>query len=271
MILVERRAAVCILRLNRPEKLNALNDALMDALGAAVAEAARDETVRCVILTGMGRGFCSGGDLNNRRRQADDDKSGRGNNFEEDLDRLRGFVEASRLLHEMPKPTIAMINGPCAGGGFSLAGACDFRVAGKSALMTTAFTRVGLTGDYGGTWFWSHILGTAKARRLFFMNEKFDGAAALDFGLVDFLYDDMALEVEVLKMAEALILIPSATVRYMKANLNAAPTSSLEDALSTEVTHSGLARMALIAAAKNKASEPPNNIPLNYAKIRTDG
>jgi 2-(1,2-epoxy-1,2-dihydrophenyl)acetyl-CoA isomerase len=254
LVMVERKAAVSILKLNRPHKLNALNYALMTALHAAVADAANDDTVHCVILTGAGRGFCSGGDLNNRRQNPSSDKPRTMAEFEENFDRLRAFVEAARLLHEMPKPTIAMINGPCAGGGFSLAGACDLRVAGSSAVITSAFTRVGLTGDYGGTWFWTHILGTAKTRRLFLLNEKFDGTAALSFGLVDFLHDDGLLEQETLAMADALAALPRATVRYAKVNLNSALTSCLNEALSYEVTHTGLARAALAAAAKRNAA-----------------
>ena len=158
-VLVERDGGVAVVTLNRPERLNAIDSELMQHLPGVLRQLADDHSVGCVVLTGAGRGFCAGGDLKSRQAELD----AQALLSEEErlllqmphvLDaQLKTRVEASRLLHDMPKPTIAMVNGPCAGAGMSLAGACDLRFAGESALFTSAFTRAGLPGDFGGTWF----------------------------------------------------------------------------------------------------------------------
>src|SRR6185437_1731990 len=151
---------VAVITLNRPERLNALTKDMMRALLTHLSECAMDDAVGCVVLTGAGRAFCSGGDV---RVQAKVAAEGIAETPEQRTDVLRSSMEASRLLHEMPKPTIAMVNGVAAGAGMSLALACDLRIAGHSARMTTAFAKVGLSGDYGGTWFLTQLVGSAKA------------------------------------------------------------------------------------------------------------
>ena len=128
-VIVEDVGAVRTIMLNRPERLNALDDLLMSDLVDATADAARDPAVGCVIVTGAGRGFCAGGDLKPAGRPPVQASADRGGRVEQSFDRLRYFMEAPRLLHEMGKPTIAMINGPVAGAGIGIAGACDLRFA----------------------------------------------------------------------------------------------------------------------------------------------
>ena len=177
-VLVEDTDGVRIITLNRPDRLNALNDSIMAPLADATREAAQDPAVGCVVITGAGRGFCSGGDLKGDRAPADVTPE-LGGPVEQGHARLRSHMETPRLLHEMGKPTIAMINGPVAGAGIGIAGACDLRFAAQSATFLSAFDRIGGGGDFGSTWFWTKILGTAKARELMFMGEKFDADAAL--------------------------------------------------------------------------------------------
>ncbi len=153
---------VALLTLNRPERLNALTKGMMQALLARLSACAVDDAVGCVVLTGAGGAFCAGGDV---RVQAKVAAEGSPETPELRTDLLRTSMEASRLLHEMPKPTIAMLNGVAAGAGLSLALACDLRIAGRNARMTTAFAKVGLSGDYGGTWFLTRLVGTAKSAR----------------------------------------------------------------------------------------------------------
>lgn len=176
-VLIENEGGVRILTLNRPESLKTLNASIMSLLADATADAARDAAVDCLILTGAGRGFCSGGDLTSGRDPVSPDAA-RGSRVEQGFTRLRGFMETSRLLHEMSKPTIAMINGPVAGAGVGLAGACDLRFAAESATFLTAFERIGASGDFGSTWFWTKILGSGVAREVFFLGERFSAAAA---------------------------------------------------------------------------------------------
>src|SRR3546814_8118057 len=151
----------------------------MAPLADAWADAARDPAVGCVVVTGAGGGFCAGGDLKEggADKAAVPPSSDVGSRTEQGFVRLRGFMETARLLHEMPKPTIAMVNGPVAGAGIGIAGACDLRFAARSATFLTAFDRIGASGDFGSTWFWTRIVGTGVARELFFLGEKLSAGA----------------------------------------------------------------------------------------------
>lgn len=147
---------------------------------------------------------------------------------------LMSRVDAARLLHDMAKPTIAMINGPCAGAGFSLAGACDLRFAGESAVLTSAFTRAGLSGDYGGAWFWTQILGTARARQLYFLSERIDARRALALGMVNEVFADDVLSARTMEIAHRIANGPRWAFAYAKRNLNAAEDTSMDRVLGLE-------------------------------------
>ncbi len=222
---------VAVLTLNRPERLNALTRDMMRALLARLSDCALDDAVGCVVLTGAGGAFCSGGDV---RVQAKVAAEGTVETPEQRTDLLRTSMDASRLLHEMPKPTIAMVNGVAAGAGLSLALACDLRIAGRSARMTTAFAKVGLSGDYGGTWFLTQLVGTAKARELYFLSEVLDAARIEALGLANRVVADAELAAETMALAERLGNGPSVALRYMKRNLNVAEAATLAAGLDSE-------------------------------------
>jgi 2-(1,2-epoxy-1,2-dihydrophenyl)acetyl-CoA isomerase len=251
-LLVADDAGVRTITLNRPDRLNALNGALMAPLADACADAARDAAVGCVIVTGAGRGFCSGGDL----KDGGADRSGTGPNNdsggrnEQGFSRLRGFMETARLLHEMPKPTIAMVNGAVAGAGIGIAGACDLRFAGESATFLTAFDRIGGSGDFGSTWFWTKILGTGVARELFFLGEKLTAQEAFAKGIYTRLFSDELLAAETMKAARRLADGPRMGFRYMKANLNMAEDAAFEAALDHEALNMTLSTQATAAIWK---------------------
>lgn len=257
-VLVRREGRVAIVTLNRPDTLNALNADIMHRLPEDLRGVAEDDAVRCVVLTGAGRGFCAGGDVKAISSLADrlvkGDKGKKGTT-EFRTRWLRRCVEAARWLHEMSKPTIAMINGSCAGAGMSLAAACDLRFAVDSAKFVPAFTSVGLSGDYGGSWLWTRILGTAKARQLYFLGETRDAAAALDFGIVDRLFAEGELERETMAIADMLAAKPYSGVAYAKANLNAALSDTFIESLDRESLNMMLARDAITAARKAAAKD----------------
>lgn len=244
-VLVENDGGVRIITLNRPDRLNALTETIMAPLADATADAARDPSVGCVVVTGAGRGFCAGGDLkeggSNRPTGADPALGGR---VEQGFTRLRAFMETSRLLHEMPKPAIAMINGPVAGAGIGIAGACDLRFAGESATFLSAFDRIGAGGDFGSSYFWTKIVGTGVARELFFLSEKLTAQDAFAKGIYTRLFSDEVLREETLKVAHKLANGPRMGYRYMKANLNMAEDSAFETALDHEALNMGLSTMA---------------------------
>jgi len=236
---VQIEQGVGVVTLNRPESLNALHSALIAELGAALQALAADAEVGCVVLTGAGRAFCAGGDLKAiRARDAAAPKAAAGAGLGKRIDGLRQGSAVPRLLHDMGKPTIAMINGPCAGLGMSLAGACDLRFAGASVVMTSAYQKIGLSGDGGGSWYWTQILGSAGARRLFLMNERFEGRAALEFGLVHELWPDAELRARTLDIARRIAEAPPGALRFAKEALNAAEDGSFARVLEFEaVTH----------------------------------
>ncbi|MBL6078566.1 enoyl-CoA hydratase [Belnapia sp. T18] len=229
-LLQERAEGVLWLTMNRPEVLNALGGNMMWDLLTALTEAASDPEIGCVVLTGAGRGFSAGGDMKARATGAKPPPA----TPEAGADELRSRMECSRLLHEMPKPTIAMVNGVAAGAGMSLALACDMRVAGTSARMTTAFANMGFSGDFGGHYFLAKLVGPAKARELYFTSAKLDSAQMEKLGLVNRLVPDEELRAETEKLARQLGQGPRVAWRYMKRNMKVAEEGTLVEALDAE-------------------------------------
>jgi 2-(1,2-epoxy-1,2-dihydrophenyl)acetyl-CoA isomerase len=224
---------VALLTMNRPDRLNAMSHPMLDAMLEALPRLAEDPEVGVVVLTGAGRGFCAGGDVN---AMVEGIEAGPGD-LEERAQRLRSSMEASRWLHEMPKPTIAMVRGAAAGAGLSLAMACDLRIAGDSARFGTAFARVGYSGDFGGSFFLTQLVGTAKARELYFTAELVDAPQALALGLVNRVVPDARLGEETMALAGRLAKGPRVAYRYMKRNLNAAESGTLKDVFDLEAWH----------------------------------
>ena len=219
---------VATLALNRPDRLNALSTPMLDALLEALPRLAADPQIAVVILTGAGRGFCAGGDV----KSMAEGSSQLG--VEDAVQRLRGKMEVSRLLHEIPKPTIAMVNGPAAGAGLAMALACDLRIAAQSARFVTAFVNVGFSGDFGGSYFLSRLVGTGKARELYYTGEALDSAQALALGVVNRVEPDARLADATMKLATRLARGPSIALGLMKQNFNAAETATLSEFLDLE-------------------------------------
>jgi len=224
---------VAVLTLNRPERLNAMSRPMLDALLEALPRLAEDAAVGVIVLTGAGRGFCAGGDV---KAMAEGNELG-GQIMEEKAQALRSRMEASRWLHELPKPTIAMMRGPAAGAGLSLAMACDMRIASDTARLGTAFARVGYSGDFGGSYYLTQLVGTAKARELYFTADLLDAQQALGLGLVNRVVPDARLEEETMALASRLARGPRVAYRYMKRNMNAAESASLKEMLDLEAWH----------------------------------
>ena len=218
---VDRGVATVVL--DRPEHLNTMSRTLLDQALAALEAAAEDEAVRAVILTGTGRAFCAGGDLQGFARPEPDGEGARpapGRGLEADVRRLRGYMRTSQLLHEMPKVTFAAINGACAGAGLAWACAADIRYCAASAVFNTAFMTAGLSGDFGGTWTLPRIVGPARARELYLLAEKFRADEAERIGLVSAVLPDDELMPFVRGRAERVAAFAPLTMRAIKANLN---------------------------------------------------
>jgi 2-(1,2-epoxy-1,2-dihydrophenyl)acetyl-CoA isomerase len=232
-LLEQVKDGVAVLTLNRPDRLNAMSRPMLDALLEALPRLAEDPEIGVVVLTGAGRGFCAGGDV---KAMAEGNELG-GHTMEEKAQALRSRMETSRWLHEMPKPTIAMMRGPAAGAGLSLAMACDMRIASDTIRLGTAFARVGYSGDFGGSYYLTQLVGTAKARELYFTADLLDAQQALGLGLVNRVVADARLEEETMALALRLARGPRVAYRYMKRNMNAAESASLKEMLDLEAWH----------------------------------
>ncbi len=229
-LLLSVENGVAVLILNRPERLNALTRGMLSGLRTHLAILAEDPDIGCVVLTGSGRAFCSGGDVKAQAAAAGKAEQ----SPEQRADQLRASMEASRLLHDMPKPTIAMVNGVAAGAGMSLALACDLRIAGEAARMTTAFANVGLSGDYGGTYFLTQLVGPSKARELYLTAEVLDASRLLALGLVTQVVPDAELAARTMTLAKKFATGPRVAYRYIKRNMKVAEEGTLSDALDSE-------------------------------------
>ena len=222
---------VATLTLNRPDRLNALSSSIIDGLLEALPRLGADPKIAVVVLTGAGRGFCAGGDV----KSMAEGSSQLG--VEDAVQRLRGRMEVSRLLHEIPKPTIAMVNGPAAGAGLAMALACDLRIASESARFITAFAKVGFSGDFGGSYFLSKLVGTGKARELYYTGEPLDAGQALALGMVNTVVPDFELLDATMALARRLAGGPSIALGLMKQNFNAAENGTLSELLDLEALH----------------------------------
>ncbi|HUZ14384.1 MAG TPA: enoyl-CoA hydratase [Caulobacteraceae bacterium] len=235
-LLADLEEGVLTLTLNRPEARNAMSGAMTAALASQLAAAELDPAVKCVVLTGAGKGFCAGGDVKGMARGGD------GAPGEVTLD---GAIHRQRVnqratagkLFSMPKPTLAALPGAAAGAGLSLALACDLRIMAESAILTTAFAKVGFSGDYGGTYFLTQLVGSAKARELYYLSERVSAAEALRLGLANWVVAPDALAAETRRIALRLANGPTVAYRYMKENLNRAMAGELDDCLDLEATH----------------------------------
>jgi 2-(1,2-epoxy-1,2-dihydrophenyl)acetyl-CoA isomerase len=224
VLLTEVADRIGLLTLNRPARRNALNGELITALDGAVKAMAADDDVTVVILTGAAPegahgGFCSGGDVK--------DGGGDGARLGVPPDALDGDLSrhdlhTAMLLHLMPKPTIAMVGGPAVGAGCCLAAACDLRFASGDAVFAANFSPNGLSGDYGGSFFWTRIGGTALARRLYLLNERLPALRALQLGMVHEVLPPEQLREYTMDVARRLARTPAALLGLVKDNLNAA-------------------------------------------------
>jgi 2-(1,2-epoxy-1,2-dihydrophenyl)acetyl-CoA isomerase len=229
---------VAVITMNRPDRRNAFSQAMMSAMAEVLALAEADDAVGCVVLTGAGGAFCAGGDVKGMAAPPEDGADGATRSLDAAIHRQRLNQRAtSGRLWSMPKPTIAAIGGPAAGAGLSLALACDLRYAVPEAILTTAFARVAFAGDYGGTWFLTRLVGSGKAKELYYFSERITAEQAERLGIVNAIFPVADFEREVMARARRLAKGPSIAYRYMKENLNRAVSGELGDCMDLEVTH----------------------------------
>ncbi|MFW6084479.1 MAG: enoyl-CoA hydratase/isomerase family protein [Gemmatimonadota bacterium] len=227
-VLVEREGPIGRLVLNRPERLNAFFGTMRDEIGDGLEELGADESIRVVVVTGRGRAFCAGADVKYMHELLET------GNFDE----ANALVEAGRRVIEavtgMPKPVIAALNGPAAGGGANLALCCDLRIASDRASIGQTFNRIGLHPDWGGTWIVPRLVGSAKAAELFLFAEMVPAEEALEIGLLNRVVPHEELESATAEWAERLVAKPALPLALAKRALRRSWTSSLDDMLAFE-------------------------------------
>lgn len=233
-------AGVLTLTLNRPEARNAMSQAMNQALQAQLAAAEFDPAVKCIVLTGAGKGFCAGGDVKGMAASGEVPKDGAVGalTLDEAIARQRANQRATAgKLFKMAKPTVAALPGAAAGAGLALALACDLRIMASTAIMTTAFARVGFSGDYGGSYFLTQLVGSAKARELYFLSDRVGADEALRLGLTNWVCAPEDLAAKTVEITRRLANGPTVAYRYMKENLNRAMAGEVDDCLDLEATH----------------------------------
>src|ERR1700739_660247 len=231
VLLETREGSIFTLAMNRPDRLNALNNDLSTALNDAISRIALDHSVHVVILTGVGRAFCAGGDLAiiGKGRASGDDK--------ELAPLLRSGMQAVLKMRSMPQPVIAAVNGPAAGAGMNLALAADIRVAVEEAVFGQNFAKVGLFPDYGGTYFLPQLIGPAKAAELFYTGDMIDAKTALRLAIVNHVFPSDRFQAEVQTLAAKIATGPQMAIRAVKQTLFGRDKSALAQALEREVEH----------------------------------
>ncbi|MGH6725057.1 MAG: 2-(1,2-epoxy-1,2-dihydrophenyl)acetyl-CoA isomerase PaaG [Pseudolabrys sp.] len=226
-VLVERHAGYRIITLNRPERLNAFNDAMLEALRAAIEEAAADETCRALMLTGAGRAFCTGQDLRDRMAKA-------GETVVLGAAQEAFYNPLVRRIRELPFPVVAAVNGVAAGAGCNIALACDIVIAGPKATFVQSFARVGLIPDSGGTWLLPRLIGDARARGLALLAQDLPAEKAASWGLIWRAVEDEVLIYEAKRVCEHFAMAPTQGLALIKRALNASAGNTLDAQLDLE-------------------------------------
>jgi 2-(1,2-epoxy-1,2-dihydrophenyl)acetyl-CoA isomerase len=221
---------VAVLTFNRPERLNALSEEIVKGLHEALLRLGADSNVGCIVITGEGRGFCAGGDVKSMAGRS-------AVSFEERTALISEAGRVALLMRNTSKPIIAMVNGVAVGAGLGLAAACDLRVAARSARFSARFVKVGLSGDWGGSWTVSKLVGSAKARELYFTGKMIEAEEALMIGLVNQVTDDEDLRPETMELAREIAGMPRIALGYIKKNLVAAETSDFATVCELEAVH----------------------------------
>lgn len=230
---------VAVLTFNRPERRNALSTEMYSGFGKALPAIAADDDVRVVMVTGAGGAFCAGGDVKSMNEAHVSGEGPRATMSSEDkvTDLQRRQREVSLALHDFPKPVIAALPGAAAGAGFSIAMAADMRIAAERALLVTAFSSIGASGDFGGSWFLNRLVGEAKAKELYFRSRRLSAADAKDLGIVNDVLPDDGFDEAALNWCMEIAERAPIALTAIKENMNRATTVDLATALDAEATN----------------------------------
>jgi 2-(1,2-epoxy-1,2-dihydrophenyl)acetyl-CoA isomerase len=226
LIILEIHSGTLVVKLNRPDKFNSFNRAMALQLHAALDRAYEESSIRCVLLTGMGKAFCAGQDLSEAT-----DTSGPG------IERIvrEHYNPIIQKIRNLPKPVVSAVNGVAAGAGANIALACDVVLAAQSASFIQAFSKIGLIPDSGGTFFLPRLIGFQRASALMMLGEKVMASDAFNMGMVYKVFDDALLLQEALKISDTLAQLPTKALWLTKRLINDSVTNTLEQQLENEL------------------------------------
>jgi|TARA_Y100000310_G_scaffold195356_1_gene195336 2-(1,2-epoxy-1,2-dihydrophenyl)acetyl-CoA isomerase len=231
---------VGVITLNKPHKKNALGDILTPALRRTVVTLEEDDRVGCVMITGTGDAFCSGGDVSGMEAgsgQPPKSSQPRPSGKDRIAELTHKQVTLTLRIHELEKITVAALPGAAAGAGFCIALACDLRVASSNAFVTTAFRNIGLSGDYGGSWFLPRLIGLAKAKELYYTADRVDAEEGARLGIFNKVFPEDTFREDALAYAARIANGPTNALGRMKINLNRGVGQSLRESLILEAQH----------------------------------
>ena len=230
-ILIEKNNNILDIKFNRPESRNAITRDMFEQMLTTLEKCKEDNELRAIFLSGEGDAFSAGGDVKDMATREDN------SSLQEKTNSLRRIMGVSELLYSLPIPTISIINGPAAGAGFAIALACDMRVATENAKFVTAFSKIAFSGDFGGSYFLTKIIGTAKARELFYLSDTIDAKKAHELGIINNLVAANEIGEYATSLKNKFRNLAPIAVRYMKKNLNIAEVGDLNLSLNQEALH----------------------------------
>ena len=236
-VLARQEDGVVVITLNRPQARNAMSGPMLTGLERMLEYAERTPAVRVVVLTGAGGAFCAGGDV--KGMAARGEGGGEGPSLDERIHAQRAQQRnTAGRMYTMPKPVIASLPGPAAGAGLALALAADLRVMADSAFITSAFARVGFSGDYGGSFFLTQLVGSGRAKEIYFLSDRLNAEECLRLGIANQVVPAAELEAATMALARRLAAGPPVAYGYMKENINrAAMGAGVTECLDLEATH----------------------------------
>ncbi len=230
-LLINNDNGILEITFNRPESKNAISRSMFDKLLEVLKENIHDNNLRALFLSGSGDAFSAGGDVKDMASREDL------SNLQEKTENLKNLMEISKIIYTSPVPSVAIINGVAAGAGFALSLACDFRISTELGKFTTAFSKVGFSGDFGISYFLSKIVGASKAKELLFFSDIINANSALQLGIINFLIDSKNKEEFIKEIKGKLCGLAPIAIKYMKKNLLNVDLGNLDKSLEQEALY----------------------------------
>ena len=230
-ILVEKEDGILNIIFNRPDSRNAITRNMFEKFLNILEDCKKDNHLKAIFLQGNGGSFSAGGDVKDMANKEDN------SSLQEKTSSLRRIMGVSELLYSLPIPTISIINGPAAGAAFAIALACDMRIATENAKFVTAFSKIGFSGDFGGSYFLTKIVGTSKARELYYLSDMIDATKAKEIGIVNDLVESDNITEYTNNLKNKFKNLPPIAIKFMKKNLNNAELGDLDLSLNQEALY----------------------------------